>query len=491
MAFEELGGTFIKLGQLLSIRPDLIPIEYCEELKKLQDDVDPISYDLIKQVIEFEFKKPIKKIFKNFSSKPLASASIGQVHKAELIDGNIVAVKIQRPKIKEQILEDIEILYYLAGHFGIFFKNNPIDPLYIVEEFSHYTNIELNYLLESHNAKRFYENFKYNKDIIIPKIFDEYTTSKILTLEYIDGKKLKEIKEFPKHFSKKKAIMIGFDAAMKQIFEDGFFHADLHPGNILVKGKKIAFIDFGITGSMRKQFRKEAINLFLSLMNHDSDSISDVLLRISYNKKITNEEDFKREVFEVIDNWYGSSIKQELVTIMLYRLLRISGKYGLKMPRDLVLLGKATVTLEGVCRTYDPDFDFIKESQPYFRKILKKDILIEPKEVINHYRKMKHFAYNLPDYASSIIKKFESGNFHLDIDSSDLRKLSYEIDKSSNRLAYGMIISAFIIAGTFLVMNNIAPFLFGISLFGLIFFLISLFFLVILIISIYREKIIN
>jgi ubiquinone biosynthesis protein len=489
--FEDLGGTFVKFGQLLSLRPDLIPPEYCSELSKLQDEVPPISFSKVKETIESEFRMPLNQLFKKFEPVPIAAASIGQVHKAILKDGKKVAVKIQRPKIAVQMEEDIHILYYFAHKFNRVLSEHAIDPLFIIQEFEHYTKQELNYTHEARNAERFYENFKNDNNIITPKVYTDYTTDKILVLEFIEGIKLKDIGHFPKSFSKKKAIRKGFDAAMKMIFEDGFFHADLHPGNILITGKKIAFIDFGIVGSMRPEIRKESVNIFLSIMNNDTKETADVLIRLAIKPKDFNETEFRREIFETIDTWFGSTLKQQAITIMLHKLLRICGKYRLKMPRDLVLLGKGTVTLEGVCRTYDPDFDFLKEAKPYFKKIMKKELFnfTDTKNLINDYRKIKNFATNFPDYATDIMQRLQSGNFHFDVDSQDMKTLSKEVDKSSNRLAYGMLIASFVISGALLITVKIPPIIYDYSAAGILMFMISGVFLMILSISIIKEKI--
>ena len=245
-AMEELGGTFIKFGQLLSIRPDLIPESYCEEFAKLQDNVRPFPYEQVKDVIEKDFKKPIHKVFIHFEKTPIAAASVGQVHMAKLRTGETVAVKVQRPNINQIFESDIDILYYIAN---LAEKHIPelkdYNPVAIVNEFENYTKRELDYNLEGKNIDVFYKNFVGSKTIKIPRVFLSYTSKRVLTMEYIDGININKYKATKEE--KKKIIKNLLSCFMKQILEDGFFHADPHPGNIFIlKDHRIELLDFGI-----------------------------------------------------------------------------------------------------------------------------------------------------------------------------------------------------------------------------------------------------
>src|SRR3989344_6613842 len=229
---EELGGAYIKLGQLLSIRPDLIPSEYCEEFKHLLDDIAPISFSEVKKTVEFELKQPLHKVFAHFDKFPLGSASVAQVHKAKLLNGKNVVVKVQRPGVDKKFREDIDIIYYLAHKIQKHSDLRRVHPLAIVEEFEKYTNKELNFINEARNIDKFYQGFK-ETNIIIPKVFWQFTTPKILVMDYLDGKKLTEAKKLSQEERRIIAYRLA-DASLKQLFEIGVFHADLHPGNILV-----------------------------------------------------------------------------------------------------------------------------------------------------------------------------------------------------------------------------------------------------------------
>jgi len=228
-AFEELGGTYIKLGQLLSLRPDLVPRKYCDEFSKLQDKVTPFSFEKVKQIVERELGKPLNRIFRKFEQKPLGSASIGQVHAATLKNGQKVVVKVQRPGIKELFRADIDIMYYFAKKLEGTKSFGKYSPLTIVKEFERYTKNELNYLTEAKNIERFYENLKNVRQVRIPKLYKEYTTTKVLVMEYVRGRKLSELIRKNAKFNKKAVMNSIIHTCLKQVFEQNIFHADLHP----------------------------------------------------------------------------------------------------------------------------------------------------------------------------------------------------------------------------------------------------------------------
>jgi ubiquinone biosynthesis protein len=489
-AFEELGGTYIKLGQLLSIRPDLIPPEYCEELRKLQDDVPPFLFEEAKDVIESELKKHLHQLFSSFSREPLAAASIGQVHKAKLKNGKTVVVKIQRPDIKNTIKADIDILYYLAKKLEKHKKYKSFSPVEIIREFERYTEKELDYTQEARNIDHFYSNFKNSRTIKIPKVYWDYTTDKVLTLEYIDGIKLLDIDRAKKTYDKKDIAKKLVDSVIKQVFEDGFFHADLHPGNVLVLDHKLAFLDFGIVGFLDRDLKEKGLKAFIAVIQKDYNEIIRSLLRIGTITKQTNLEQFKEEVQEVIEDWYGLKLKQVRVTHMLHQLLNICVRNHIRMPVNLILLGKAFVTAEGTCRELDPDFDFVKNTQPYVKKVLTKRMLSAQfiKDFVRRSDKIKEFLYEVPEQLPLLLERIKSGRVHVDIEDSDIRTLSLEIDRSSNRLSYGMLIASLILAGALIVQSNQKPYIVGYPILAAVCFFIALVLGIILLISILKEE---
>lgn len=456
--FERLGGTYIKLGQLLSLRPDLIPQSYCDEFQKLQDEVPPFRNP--KEVVEKELKQPIAKVFSHFDEKPLGSASIGQVHKAKLKDGTDVVVKVQRPKIAETMAADIDILYHLAQQLEKKSKYKSFAPTNIVREFERYTRDELDYLVEAKHAEHIN---RASKDIIIPKVYWKHSTGKILTLSYVKGRKLTELLRTKSKFDKKGTTKLLVNAIVKQVFEDGTFHADLHPGNILVSGKQVALIDFGIVGRLNASLRKKGLDLYIAIVEEDIDNTMDTLLKIGRPQGKVDKEALRDELEPIIRKWHGAPLKDIRVTSMMHQTLNLCVKHNLKMPVDLILLGKALVTLEGTCRQLDPDFDFVKHSKPYITRVLKRKI--STKELMQSFVRSSHkfrdVIYEFPEQASSLIEAIKRGKVTIDIEDTDIRALGLEIDRSSNRMAYGLVMAALIVAGALVIQTGIAPLLFG------------------------------
>lgn len=490
--FEELGGTFVKLGQLLSIRPDLVPAEYCEELKKLQDDVHPFSFGEAKRIIEHELDSDIESVFKDFSKQPVAAASIGQVYVATLKKGNKkVAVKVQRPGIREKIESDIDIMYYFARKLEEHSKTiRKFSPVQIVKEFERYTKKELDYTYEAKNAEIFIQNFKRFPKLVIPKPYMHLTTEKVVVYEYIEGKKLNQLTKSDR--SRKKFVLkVGMDVIVKMIFEDGFFHADIHPGNILVLPKgKIALLDFGIIGFLGKQLKDDAMELFVAVLNRDTENIAKVLMSVGEPSLDTDIEGFKNDIQEIINEWYGTRLSHVKVTHMLHRLFNSCVFHKIRMPVDLVLLGKAAVTMEGTCEEIDPDFDFVKTARPYINKILMKRITADKgfDDLTLKYKHIRDLITKVPVKAESLISKLEEGRLRVNVNDTEIKKLSVELDRSSNRIALGLIIAAFVIAGVLVPQNNSLPHYLGLSLVSWICFVITSIFLMIFFISVIREK---
>ncbi len=490
---EKLGPTFVKLGQILSLRPDLVRKEYVKELGKLQDEVPPFSYKEVEEIIKKELHKPINKLFSSFSKKPIASASISQVHKARLRNGMTVAVKVQRPDSKEIMDTDIEIMFYIAKllekHSE---KIRRYKPVKIVQEFKKWTDKELDFRIEAKNAKRFYKNFKGNNKVKIPKVFDRYSSKRVLTLEFIDGIELHNIGKVKgkRGYDIKEIIKNGFDLILTQVFIDGFFHADPHPGNILVlKGNKIGLVDFGIVGYFDENLKRKSIELFYGLVEEDMDAIVDTFLDMGLIKEgETNIESFKNDVRKVIEPLQKSSLKDVKISYVLEEVLDIALRHRVKMPVDFVLFGKALVEIEGVALEYDPDFKFVESSKPFIEKLIKKEIkpVNMAKDLMKNLLKYGKLFRELPDKLDAALTRIQKGSVKVDIEDTDIKRLGSDIDKSSNRLTYGIIIAAFLVTGALLASVG-KPVLGGFSLVSLICFGMALIFAIFLFVSIKKE----
>ncbi|MFH0752628.1 MAG: AarF/ABC1/UbiB kinase family protein [archaeon] len=493
-AMEDLGGTFVKLGQLLSLRYDLLPKEYCDEFSKLQEGVRPFNFSQVKQIIEKELKKPIKEIFKEFEQQPIAAASVGQVHKAVLKNGELVAIKIQRPDIELIFEADIDLLYHLARLLDKRFPEiREYDPIGLVQEFERYTKRELDYLFEAKNIDIFYENFKEDKKIKVPKVHWDYTTSKVLTMEFIDGHRISQLQKFSKLKENKRQIVRAMsNAFIKSVLEDGVFHADPHPGNIFVlKDGSIALLDFGIVGKLTPELKSKVQDILVAMVSKDVEMLAQTVIDIGIVDEGVNLKQFKEDLIERFGDYYGVSFKQVNTVNLFFDALTIGRKYKMKFPTAFTLLIKAIVTTHGFANQLDPDFNFIEECKPAVEKLM--ITRTKPSYVFNTMRRnMRNFRYFLssfPQDITELIRTFKRGAlFNVDIDNKDIKKLTHEIDASSNRLTFGMIIAALILASALFIYAKLEPLIFGIPLTAIISLIAAFFVALCLVTSILREQ---
>ncbi len=369
MAMEELGPTFIKMGQILSTRPDLLPVEYLQELPKLQDKVPPFPFSDVKSTIEKELRCPLKQIFIDFDEQPLAAASIGQVHKATTLDGNDVVVKVQRPKIQRTIEVDLEIMLHLAGLMERHLEGWDIHhPTKIVEEFARTLEKELDYSLEAAHIERFARQFADDLTVYVPEVYREHTTTLVLTMEYVDGIKASHINQLEENgLDRCKIARRGLELIMKQIFEHGFFHADPHPGNIFVlTDNVICYIDFGMMGRLDIKIRECFADLIMGIANRNEKKAAEALLKLTvYDVKPENFL-LERDVAEFMDQHCYRPLKDIRLEILLNQMLKMASRHRLCIPADLFLMIKAISTVEGLGRTLDPDFDVIKQGCTFY-----------------------------------------------------------------------------------------------------------------------------
>ncbi|MCK5459588.1 AarF/ABC1/UbiB kinase family protein [Candidatus Parcubacteria bacterium] len=492
LACEELGPTFVKLGQILSTRPDLIPREFTEEFSKLQDNVPPFAFFQVEKLFEEEFGKSIDELFVEFNDRPVAAASLSQVHKAKLANGEVVAVKIQRPNIKERIKSDISILFDLVKFMEKKLVNGYIyQPMEIVKEFSRTIKQELDFVSEGRNIDKFRINFKENEAVCIPKVYWQLTTPKILTMEYINGVKISDVnKSKNSRFDKKIISARGADMILKQIFKDGFFHGDPHPGNIFVmKNNVVALLDFGMVGRVDEDTMADMANLLIATIEKDADKIIKILEKMDIVCSDINLKELKIEIKNFVDKYYGISLKQLEIGVIIEEILEIMIHHQIKIPSDLVLLSKSLVIIEWVGRDLDPDFDMVSHAKPFAKELLSKKY-----SIINLWKKGRATTEELFDFLqifpkefSLLIKSLRKGEFNINFQHKGLERLILEIDRASNRLSFSMIIGSLIIGSSFVIQANIGPFIFGYPAIGIIGYLFASFLGLFLIISILRS----
>ena len=492
LACEELGPTFVKLGQVLSTRPDLIPRKFTEEFSKLQDDVPSFSFSQVEKRFQQEFGKSINDLFVEFDKEPVAAASLSQVHKAKLADGNIVAVKIQRLDVAEIIKTDISILFDIVKFIEKKIVNGYVyQPVEIVNEFSKTIKKELDFISEGRNIDKFRVNFKNSETVHIPKVYWELTSSKIITMEYIDGIKISSVVGInDSRFDKKLISARGADMMLKQIFVDGFFHGDPHPGNIfIIENNVIALLDFGMVGRVKEDTVANMANLLIGAIENDADKIVKTLEQMDIVVSKMDLEELKIEISDFVDKYYGVPLKQLEIGAIIEEILRIMIRHQIKIPSDLTLLVKSLVTIEGIGRELDPDFDMVTHVKPFAKKLLSKkygltNLLSRGTKSI---KEIFNFMEVFPKDLLWLVRGLKKGELNIGFQHKGLEKIVYEMDRSSNRLSFSMIISALIIGSSMILGQPIGPFIFGYPAIGIIGYLFASFLGLFLIISILRS----
>ncbi len=479
LALEELGPTFIKFGQILSTRHDLIPEEYIRELSKLQDSVPAFEYSEVKASVEKEFGQIIEEIFLSFDPEPIAAASIGQVHHAVLSGGEEVAVKVMRPGIERIIEIDLFILMSLAKFVEKHIKESKFfNPVGYIEEFSRVMRQEIDYTHEAQNADKFYLNFKGSTTVRIPKVYWKYTTKRILTLEFLEGIKISDKVQLEEAGLDNKKITTDLaNAYLKMIFEDGFYHADPHPGNIFVSREGvIIFLDFGMAGYIDPVLRENLANLVIATLKNDIDLLIDTLLAMGLISDAGSESHALRmNLEEFIRRYYSLTIKFIDPTVFLRDLIDVTIKSGGKIPTNIMLLSKTLIIRDEISRELNPEHNFAELVEPYFKKMLEERTkviykLIETEKMLHDLTKLfKVF----PGKLTHILTKVEKGTLRLEVEHPGIDELAEKLDITSNRLSFSMIISALIIGSSLIIQTGMSPRFFGVPLLGIFGFLMA------------------
>jgi len=460
LVMEDMGGAFIKLGQLLSLREDLIPEEFAHEFAKLQDEVKPFPFEKAKEIIEAELKHPLSNLFMKVFPKPIAAASVGQVHKAFLKDGTKVAIKVMRPNIQEKFKTDIDLFKHLIpfiekAHPGL----KTLCPEKIIEEFEKYTKKELSYLKEGKNIDIFYKNFKKNKQVKIPKVYWDFTTDKVLTMEYINGKKISEIdkEEFgEKRIKKVVSNAVGF--FLEQVFNYGYFHADPHPGNIIImKDDVIGLIDYGIVGRLDESLKEKIEGFFVGLISGNKELIVTGFFELGFAKGEINEEQLRQDISEDLSMYYDMSIDKIKMATAFGSIFTLARKYLMTLPQNLVLFMKAVVTAEAFGEELDESFNFIKVCKPYVKEIIKKKK--DPNHIMKEVKKsaieyLKLFK-DFPGKFNKMARKSETQEAA--INQEDIKELKTDLSLALTRTTFGMIIAGLVIAGALTIQISAEP----------------------------------
>jgi ubiquinone biosynthesis protein len=473
LAIEELGPTFIKFGQIMSNRPDIFPEALIAELEKLQKNVAPFSFDLANKIIEEELCEKKNACFLEIDTKPLASASIAQVHKAILKNGEKVVLKIQRPNIAKLIETDIEIMQYLAKRIQRQLPElSGVDAPAIINEFRATIKRELDFYQEISNIERFQINFESDKDIYIPQIYKDLCTKNLIVLEFIEGLSVNDLispentEIDPRQIAKKGANII-----LKQIFTFGFFHADPHPGNILVlPDSRICFIDFGMTGSLPIKFRAYLADMILGFVNQDAEMIVKVLKKFTLDASKFDAEELELRISELVEEFTYLPLTKIDSTQVIHKLLALLVQFRLRLPPVVYMLLKALITIEGVARKLDDEFNISEYVKPFAKKLLKEkmDPFILAK---NKYPKFIDFLRNLvefPEIAFDISEMLRDGQLKIGIENKDTGPILENNRKNSQMLAYSILSAAIFIGSSIIIAFKTGPYWYGISVPGIL-----------------------
>ncbi len=464
IAFEELGPSFIKLGQLLSTRADIFPSEYVEEFRKLQDQVPPETFPAIKTIIEKTLKRPLYDIFQEFDPQSIAAASVAQVHAAKLYSGEKVAVKVIRPGIDKMIKDDIRLMYYLAEKIENNFEVGKIlGAINLVKEFERTIFKELDMTIEAGNIEKFRENFKEIDEIHIAGVYWDFISKSVLVMEFVQGIKMDQVVTLIEHkIDPKEIAMIGLRSLSRQLMEFGFFHADPHPGNTLVMlDGRVSLVDFGIMGYLDEAMMLQIANVFLGYAEHDYDLIMEALLDAGLiNEDTMDITNFRRDLRQMSEPFYGRSLQTISVKNVYDEVMELVMRYQIRLPRDLLLLFKTFVQTESLGKILGSDASILEVMKPYAKKLLQRgyDARKFFKTMGKDTQKTGNLLRMTPKFVHDILKQTAQGRQRIELNHTGFQNLNRQIEKGINRMTVGLIISASIVAGS-LVLNSTKKFM--------------------------------
>lgn len=476
MALEELGPTYIKLGQVLSSRPDLVSLEFVEEFSKLQDDVPAVGYEAIEQTIVSELHQPVEVLFKEFDPEPLGSASIGQVHRARLHNGDEVAIKVQRPGIDHIVEVDLEIMLHLATLAERHVEELSFHrPVRIVEEFARSIEKEMDYTIEASSMERVSGQFLGDPSVYVPKVYRDTSTRRVLTIEYIDGIKVSNIDRLCKAgYDCPLITERGADVLLKQIFTYGFFHADPHPGNVFVlPGNVICLLDFGMMGAVDRGTREIFVTLVDAIIRNDEHRTAQILMKLTDWEDEPDLAQLEKDVADFHGRHLHRPLKEVQLAKLMQHLLELATKHRMRIPPDIFLMLKALAQVEGVATNLNPDFDMVSKATPFIKQI--KMARLTPARLADDALRLVEQSYEfLTDFPKDLLelsRSLRQKKLSFTLVMKDLDKMLSTHDQISNRISFAIIIASLIIGSALIVISNMPPLFYGISVIGLIGFL--------------------
>lgn len=458
LAFEELGPTYVKLGQLLATRPDLVPPSFSAEFKRLQDRVTPFSFAEARAVLNEQYGDYLE-VFSTFSETPLASASIAQVYIATLKSGEPVVVKVQRPGIQKQIGEDLQILYWLADLIEKNVEEARIfSPKVVVEELFKTISLETNFIVEANNIKRFQRNFAEDLRVKIPEVYLDYVGEKVLVMEKLNGKPLSQMKEadfqgLDRHELVKNGVQVYFD----MVFKHGLFHGDLHSGNLFIMPDgRLGLIDFGVVGRLSERAQRGVAAMFVSLAQEDYDQLALEYVDLAPFSEQTNIEDFARDLRSLIAPYFGLTMKNVNQGKILMDSSAIAAKHKVRLPPDLILFFKSVVTIEGMGHQIIEDFDLLPYVTEFAKDLIQ--VYMNPKKIFegaySFGRESATLIIDAPRQIKQLLRKFNNPDLALKFDFKNFDQFRRTIESSFNTIYLGLLSASLVIAGSIIQVFN-------------------------------------
>ena len=453
---EALGPTFIKLGQLLSTRADLLPPPYVEALARLQDDVEPFSYAEVVSIVEGELGVRLSKAFVEFDEKPIAAASLGQVHRAVIRSGRVVAVKVQRPNIRERVIEDLNALDELAPLLQKFTTvSRTLDVPRVLEEFRRTMLRELDYRQEARNMEALAHQLRDFERIVVPLPVDDYTGTRVLTMDYVPGVKITQVSPLQWIDVDGEALANDlFRAYLQQILVDGFFHADPHPGNVLLTpDHRLALIDLGMVGRLSSTVQERLFRLMLAIADGRGDEAASIVVAIGDKLEDFDEPQLRRMVADLVGRYQDASAKDLNVGRVMIDMARSGSRYGLRMPPELPLLGKTLLSLHDIGRLLDSDFDVNGSMRRNATSLMRRRMLktASPTHVLSSVLEVRDFAEKLPERANRVLESLAANDLRLKIEVIDRGSIIDGFQKVANRIALGLVLAALIVGAAMLM----------------------------------------
>lgn len=475
---EELGPTFIKLGQILSTRPDLVPLDFLRELEKLQDQASPFPGEEAQRIVEQELGRPVEDLFRSFDPDPLATASLGQVHLAELEDGRPVVVKVQRPGIRPQVETDLEILGHLAALAERGVEELEIQhPQEVVGEFKRLLEKELDYTTEAAHLRRFGRMFADDPTVRIPRVHRELTTIRVLTMERLDGIKASQLEGLRlRGYDLERIAERGATALLRQIFLFGCFHADPHPGNVMVlEGEVIGFIDLGQVGRLDRTTRYRVAALLKALADRNEARAVDALLGLTRSTEPPDRTAFEADVGELLDWYLDRQVGQMELGRMLFRLTEITNRQRRQIPPDLFLVLKALATVEGLSRSLAPSFSIDRCAGPVLQQVARERLspLLLADDALSSGAEWWALVQQIPEGASEILQLLRHGKLHVEFEHKGLEPLLRTHEQVANRMVFAIVLAALLVASSLVALGRFPPLWHGIPILGLLGYLLS------------------